>query len=89
MTKSKSRRAKVFVVHHAYETDDAGEETKLIGVFSMNASAKSAVASLLDKPGFAIYPKEFVIDAYEVDRIHWEEGFVSVAPVKRRSRKGK
>lgn len=31
------------------------------------------------QPGFSSYPNAFLIDAYEVDRVQWTEGFVTVA----------
>ncbi len=56
------------------ETDD-----KLCGVYSTQARAENARQELAAQPGFTSYPNAFLIDAYEVDKAQWTEGFVTVA----------
>ncbi|RBY95633.1 hypothetical protein DQ237_14035 [Blastococcus sp. TF02-8] len=52
-------------------------EDKLCGVFSTKEVAESARANLIRQPGFRDYPDDFEINAYELDKIHWEDGFVT------------
>ncbi|PYU36630.1 MAG: hypothetical protein DMG31_00390 [Acidobacteria bacterium] len=47
----------------------------LIGVYSNEEEAKSAIQRLCEKPGFAEFPQGFQIVSYELDRDHWVEGF--------------
>ena len=70
----------VFVVHHSYERDDI-ENTCFIGVYATRKSAESAVERLRGQPGFRGYPECFTIEAYELDKDHWTEGFVTLAPI--------
>ncbi|WP_394845431.1 hypothetical protein LZC95_51420 [Pendulispora brunnea] len=66
----------VFVVQHAYERDES-EEIKFIGVYSTRVKAEAAVLRLKEQPGFREHPDDFHIERYEIDRDHWEEGFVT------------
>ena len=67
----------VYIVHHSYETTDGCDETKLIGVFSTESAAKSAVEQLKAAPGFRDLPEHFHINAHQLDRVHWESGYVT------------
>jgi hypothetical protein len=67
----------VFVVQHVHTFKNKEEDVKFIGVFSSNENAKRAVARLKKLPGFSRSPKGFYIDRYELDKVHWEEGFIS------------
>jgi hypothetical protein len=71
---------KVFLVQHARTTQDEEEDVKIIGVYSSEEMARSAIKRLSSKPGFADPGGEFFVDAYDLDRDHWEEGFVTVIP---------
>ncbi|HYM07982.1 MAG TPA: hypothetical protein VEU11_15610 [Terriglobales bacterium] len=54
-----------------------GEDTELLlGVYSSEAAAKTAIQRLQDKPGFVSFPDGFQIHPYELDRDHWTEGFI-------------
>jgi hypothetical protein len=55
------------------ETDD-----KLCGVFSSEEEAERARGQLTTQPGFRDYPNDFQVSAYELDKIEWTEGFVTV-----------
>jgi hypothetical protein len=66
--------AAVFVVHHEYQRDDDRDETKLIGVYSTEAKAKSAIERLRVLPGFSECPDSFTVDCYPIDAEHWIEG---------------
>ena len=69
----------VYVLQHMYEDgeNNGHEEVKFIGVFSSLEQAKNAKEKLFSLPGFKDYPSDsFYIDPYEVDELHWQEGFV-------------
>jgi hypothetical protein len=68
----------VYVVQHVHEFEDGTEDVKLIGVYSTEERAKSAVARLSENPGFKETPKGFSVDRYLVDRDHWLGGFETV-----------
>jgi len=63
---------RVFLLWH--EHDDDG---KLIGVYSSEENAIAARGRVTDKPGFVEVPEGFTIDAYELDKDHWTEGYVT------------
>jgi hypothetical protein len=81
--------SRVYVLWHVHLVSADGEDAKLIGVYQTLASAKGAVRRLADRPGFDLAPAlvepsdhdpkaGFRVDAYELDRDHWTEGFESV-----------
>lgn len=57
------------------ETDD-----KLCGAFSSEDQAEGARQRLLEQPGFKDYPDAFYVASYELDKVEWTEGFVSLGP---------
>ena len=65
-----------YLLHHVREDDEYGDDAKLIGVYRSRSSAEQAIARLSSQPGFRDYPAGFEIGKYELDRDHWEEGFV-------------
>lgn len=68
---------KVFILQHERpETEDRMEDVKLIGAYASEAAAQAAIERLRTQPGFRDYPDDFTIDAYEIDKDHWTEGFV-------------
>jgi hypothetical protein len=72
--------SKVYVVQHEHSVGDS-DDVKFIGVYSSRAQAEAAVERLTSQPGFAATPDGFHIDAYALDQDHWQEGFVTLAPV--------
>jgi len=66
----------VFVVQHSYEDDAGCEEVKLIGVYSSESAAKAAIQRLQKQPGFRDRPDGFHIDPYDMDKDHWQDGYV-------------
>jgi hypothetical protein len=68
---------KVFVVQHIRPQDGGGDDVKMIGAFASRVSADSAVSELITRAGFKALPNGFSIDEYEIDQIHWKEGFGS------------
>lgn len=70
----------VYLLQHSYETGDnlQYEETKLIGIYSSQKIAEAKIAEYLKLPGFCDFSKDtFYIDAYEIDKDYWTEGFIS------------
>ncbi|MGP4973756.1 homoserine kinase [Psychrobacter alimentarius] len=69
----------VFVLEHAlYKDDDKNndvEDYKLIGVFTTEQQAQTAMSQLKMQPGFKDYPNGFHIDAYPLGQINWSQGF--------------
>jgi hypothetical protein len=63
------------------ETDEVGEtEDKLCGVYSSRARAEAARQQLITLPGFRDFSGDFLVDEYAVDRVQWDQGFVSLGP---------
>jgi len=80
---------KVFVVQHSHTLPSGIEDVKMIGVYRTLDAAKEAVGRIGTQPGFAEHPTVidpdatdeddgFCIDAYELDKDHWTEGFVTL-----------
>ena len=77
----------VFVVQHAHSLPDGSDDVKLIGVYATREDALEAIGRLAHQPGFADHPEicdpsnsaeqGFHIDAYEIGKDHWQEGFVT------------
>jgi hypothetical protein len=66
----------VYILWHHYPDDSDDDNAKLLGVYSSKEVAeqrREAKYKLL--PGFSQGEGEFTIDAYEIDRDHWDEGF--------------
>jgi hypothetical protein len=70
----------VFLLLHSYERDDC-EETKTIGIYSTNEKAQNVIEKYKKLSGFKDYPDCFYIAEYEIDKDHWEEGFITLYPV--------
>lgn len=66
----------VYVVQHENHLND--DDIKFIGVFESEQSALKAVESLCLVSGFSQTPDGFSIERYEIDIIHWQEGFVTL-----------
>ena len=67
-----------YVLQHVRITADGTEEVKFIGVYSSRHAAEAAVARLSRQAGFAETPAGFHIDAYELNKDHWTEGYGTV-----------
>jgi hypothetical protein len=70
----------VFVVFHEYEMTGGCDSVKLIGIYSSEETGKSAVSRASKQSGFRDFPDGFCIDEYEIDKDHWQEGFVGLDP---------
>ena len=68
---------KVYVLQHEYDLDGS-TDVKMIGVYETEHDAVEARKRLGTAPGFREHPDGFSIDAYELGKDNWIEGFVSV-----------
>ena len=68
---------RVFIVHHQHELDGR-DEVALIGVYSSEERGRAAVERSRRLPGFCEHPDGFSVNAYEVDKDYWTEGFKTV-----------
>ncbi len=66
---------KVYVLQHEHELDDDVTDVKMIGVYRSEADALAARQRLSAAPGFQDDPDGFSIDAYELGRDYWTDGF--------------
>ena len=48
----------------------------LIGVYSTEAEAKAAIERVKHGRGFAEFQQGFQISPYQLNRDHWDQGFV-------------
>lgn len=70
----------VFILHHSYGSNGI-EETKLIGAYTSQESAESAIACLKTKNGFKYHPNDFHISEYTLDEDYWADGFATVTHI--------
>jgi hypothetical protein len=67
----------VYLLWHVRSDDEYGDDAKLVGVYSSEASAHAAIERKKEYPGFVDHPDGFEISKYEIDRDAWSEGFIS------------
>jgi hypothetical protein len=65
----------VYLLWHTHPGGEDDENAKLIGVYASESEALAAQDRVKDQPGFVLFPDGFLIDAYEVGKDHWVEGF--------------
>lgn len=71
----------VYVLWHVGpDFDEKGDEEggKLLGVFSSEEAARAWQEKAMLLPGFRDAPDRFLIDAYELDKPMWTEGYSTV-----------
>ena len=71
---------RVFLLWHVRELQTGEEDAKLIGVYSTRLMAEAAQQRSRLLPGFREVPDAFLIDDYELNRDHWQEGFGTTEP---------
>jgi len=71
---------RAFILWHVHELKDREDDTKLVGVYATRREARLAQTRAKQLPGFRQHPKGFMIDAYEIGKDHWTEGFVTGYP---------
>lgn len=69
---------RVYVLQHVHKLEVDNEDVKLIGVYSTEDQAITAIERMISLPGFRKAPDGFHIDGYELDQDHWTEGYVTV-----------
>jgi hypothetical protein len=67
-------------VAHVRESDDGGEDLKVLGLYRTEARAAAAVENARTLPGFRDTPDGFSITAYLLDVDSWTEGYTTVHP---------
>jgi|GraSoiStandDraft_8_1057269.scaffolds.fasta_scaffold26126_2 hypothetical protein len=67
----------VHLLWFAREMPEGEEDVELlIGVYSSEAEARAAIERVKNKRGFAEFQHGFQISPYQLNRDHWEQGFV-------------
>lgn len=72
--------ARIYLVYHSYDLNGC-EETKLIGAYSSQELANTAIERASQLPGFKIFPEAFEVVAQKIDEDHWTEGFVTLTTI--------
>jgi homoserine kinase type II len=67
---------KVYVLWFVQEQNEHPDIELLVGVFSSQTEAQRVIELLKNKSGFADFPDGFRIEAYELNKFSWTEGFV-------------
>lgn len=67
----------VYALEHIY-TDKTHTDCKFLGYFDDMEKLEKAKENALQLPGFRMYPKGLVITEYQLNKIHWQNGFSSV-----------
>jgi hypothetical protein len=55
--------------------EQAGDDAKLLGVYSSDAAAQARIESARTLPGFSYEPNCFQITVYTLDKDEWTEGY--------------
>ena len=58
-----------------WRDEQAGDDAKLLGVYSSDAAAQARIESARTLPGFSDEPDCFQITLYTLDKDEWTEGF--------------
>ena len=69
---------KVYLLHFVYEFEDGHEDVILLGVFSSRKKARAALLRLENNFELKFIRNQFVIDENSIDRISWEEGYITI-----------
>ena len=70
----------VYLLQHSYEYgyDMEFSETKIIGIYKTREAAEETLKHYMNLTGFKEHSiDDFYIAKYELDKNHWEEGFIS------------
>ncbi|MGL6127098.1 hypothetical protein [Chryseobacterium artocarpi] len=67
----------VYALEHIY-TDETHTDCKFLGYFDDIELLGKAKENALTLPGFKTYPDGLTIRKYELNKIHWQNGFNSV-----------
>ena len=69
--------SQVHLLWHVRSDDEHSDDSKLLGVYSSETSAKVAIERVEGQPGFVDHPNGFQVVSYEIDNDSWSEGFVN------------
>ncbi len=69
---------KLFLLYYVYEFEDGHEDVKIIGAFSSKEQAKIGLSNIKKIPELKEAKKYFIIYENSINRLSWEEGFVTV-----------
>lgn len=67
----------VYALEHIY-TDDTHTACKFLGYFDDIELLEIAKENVLTLPGFSTYPDGVIVRKYQLNTIHWQNGFNSV-----------
>lgn len=67
----------VYALEHIY-TDETHTSCKFLGYFDDMEKLEEAKENALNLPGFRTYPEGLIIRKYQLNKIHWQNGFSSV-----------
>ncbi len=73
MAQKRDNTESVYLLWHVNQGDE-----KLLGVYSTRESARTAKGILRAKPGFRKRPRGFHLDKYQLDKMQWTEGFITL-----------
>jgi hypothetical protein len=68
----------VYLLYHSHDLGNGETDDKLIGVYSDEANAEAARIRASTFEGFRDAPDGFLISPYELNRDHWQEGYITV-----------
>ncbi len=71
----------VYLLHHVHELENGEEDVKLIGVYVTEHEAQKAISRLIIKPGFVHQPEGFQLEAYELGKDHWTDGYSTMTSI--------
>lgn len=57
--------------------EQAGDDAKLLGIYSTAAGAHTRIEQARSLPGFCDEPDCFLAEGYEVDRDEWAAGYLT------------
>ncbi|WP_160138486.1 hypothetical protein [Chryseobacterium sp. c4a] len=67
----------VYALEHIY-TDETHTACKFLGYFDDMELLEKAKEKALTLPGFRTYPEGVIVRKYELNKIHWQNGFNSI-----------
>ncbi|MEE3715889.1 hypothetical protein V2H45_03915 [Tumidithrix elongata RA019] len=86
---NEGKMERILILQHLHVMPHGSEDIKMIGVFENIQQAHYAIKQLSNQPSFSSYPEiidplssdersGFYIDEYQINKIHWKEGYVTV-----------
>jgi hypothetical protein len=66
----------IYILDHTY-SDDSLKDTKILGFCDTIENVEKLKSGALKLSGFNLYPDNFNINKFIINKIHWENGFES------------